>query len=480
MTAADVALISTVPAGDAMAPSREPSTIARTVSVTELLAMDAPTAMLTVPPIASAAAPASPLTCTVSSACTVTGPTVASVTPVTSASTRFATVLVTAEPAPVNVTPAVPPKMAALIPYAVPVMFASSRAVRVTPPGATTGASSVAWTVSVIWLLAYAAPIVISAPALVTSRPAPSPLRVMPPATLRVRMTAAANELSRTPVAVVTAAPPVIAVVTVSWMSLMAMETPSAKPTAGGPRARISDTAPASASMVPAPNAPRSTCRATVMPPLISAWTVLLMVLLATLPEPTSEKPPPVEPPESPPPMPSASTVIEPPEVAMAARSASARTVERSVCAVIVLPISLTATAAPRVISIPPLLPVRKIDAPPASPWMPELLVAVIRTVPAAVTEASSTTASTTLWTELMATAPAPRNRRNSPAEPLAPAPPPATTRVSMDDCEVAVTDTSPVAVTEAEAIRARTVLWMLFLATEAPNATATELLSRW
>src|SRR6266511_2307286 len=142
------------------------------------------------PPVPTEAAPTSTLaSVTVRSAAPrETAPTGAAVVPSVELSTMewtvLVTVLATAAPAPANENPPkLPSETAPARPNANESMCATEVvAVRLIPPGATTGALSAAWTMSLIWLIATPAPIVIWAPPLL---PRFTPI-AMPPASASI------------------------------------------------------------------------------------------------------------------------------------------------------------------------------------------------------------------------------------------------------------------------------------------------------
>ena len=124
----------------------------------------------------------------------------------------------------------------------------------------------------------------------------------------------------------------------------------------------------------------------TLLPPLISAASVLLITLTEPAPAPARAMPPPA-PPAPPPAKPIVATMMSAVEVASSAIGPAAATIELSISASIVFEITFTASDAPTAPAAPPPAPPEPPpDAPPAKPTMIELSSADSKTAPPDVT----------------------------------------------------------------------------------------------
>ena len=238
-----------------------------------------------------------------------------------------------------------------------------------------------------------------------------------------------------------------------------------------------------------------------VTPP--SAVTLLALIVASTLfstlfpdplPAPSKEKPPP-SPRVIAPAIPNVNTSMVAVDSPVSSTYPSASTVAFSIDALIVLAISLTAAAAPTVMSKPPLFLLdRSSDAAPdpasavifvpssVAPSVTDPAFKVVTVLPPKIS------ASTVFVTPLPEPAPAPSNLKPPPlsppwSSPSSPSPsslppeekdpPPAKVNASIVALELAVSTTPPSAVTVELSITARTSLATSFTATEIPTAIA-------
>ena len=124
----------------------------------------------------------------------------------------------------------------------------------------------------------------------------------------------------------------------------------------------------------------------TLLPPLISAASVLLITLTEPAPAPASATPPPA-PPAPLPAKPIVATMMSAVEVASSAIGPAAATIELPISASIVFEITFTASDEPTAPAAPPPAPPEPPpDAPPANPTMIELSSADSKTAPPDVT----------------------------------------------------------------------------------------------